>query len=63
MLHSDLRAAFARGFRKGWLDAGPVIIDMPPALNELRHVCATKAQKILIAETLRTLADRIENEA
>jgi hypothetical protein len=60
MLHDDLRARINRAFQRGWDEVDPTVVELPPALDELRHVTATKAQKVLLAEALRNLADEIE---
>jgi hypothetical protein len=64
MSDDALRAAFARGFRRGWMgdDLGPVTIDMPPIFDDLRRVSMTQAQRIAVANALRDVADRIEND-
>jgi hypothetical protein len=50
---------FLAGVERGYTST-QMTIELPNALDALRHVGMTTAQKIAVAEALRNVADQIE---
>jgi hypothetical protein len=61
--HQRVWRTFLDGVKRGYADAGPALtLEMPDVLDQMRTINMTQAQRIAVANALRDVADRIENE-